>query len=122
MSRMQVNFHLFADDIERAATFYQEYFRFSIEGQLNETWGALRSENAVIWLGVDGAKRGLVILIDEGIEECINDLKRSAIEVFIPEEHQNEQKHDIIDTEWGRHFWFRDTENNTVMVFQPAFG
>lgn len=122
MPRIQVNFHLYAENIARAALFYQEHFDFKIEGQLGEEWVVMRTENAVIWLGTGGAKNGLVILVDDDIEIYSGNLKSSGIDVFIPREYQTDGSADILKTSWGRHVWMLDTEQNLVMIFQPAYG
>ena len=128
MPRMQTNFYLYAENIERAVLFYRQNFNFKVEGQLNaeqhNQWAALRTENALIWLGPNGARNGLIILLEEKLDEFVDQLKKMAITVFRPEELQNQQKSGdcILETEWGRHSWILDSENNIVMLFEPVAG
>lgn len=128
MPRIQVNFCLYAENIERAVIFYQRNFGFKLEGQIKaggkNEWAALRAENALIWLGLAGARTGLIILVEEKLTELINQLKQIGITVFIPDELQDQQQgdDDLLETDWGKHAWIVDTENNVVMLFEPATG
>ncbi len=121
MSRIQMNFHLHAEDTDRAALFYQENFNFQLAGKMNDSWAVLQCENAMIWLGPNGSKNGLILLIEDRLEEVAEQLKQIGVTVSIPEEfqgQQGEQDH-ILETVWGKHVWIVDTEGNLVMLFQP---
>ena len=128
MARMQINFHLYAENVSRAALFYGQNFGFKLEGQIEADkengWAALRAENALLWLSPQGAKTGLIILIDEKLEELVLQLKHIGTTVLIPEELNKDQlkENDILTTEWGRHSWMLDSEDNVVMLFEPLAG
>lgn len=125
MPRFQANFHLYAEDLHRAIAFYTENFKFKllspVENENNEPWAALRVENAILWLGQNGANSGLIILIDKEIEEFVAKLDENNVKFFIPEAfNQRIQEHQIIlNTDWGKHAWFFDSEKNVIMLFQP---
>lgn len=125
MPRFQANFHLFAEDLNRAIAFYAENFNFEllghIENENDESWAALRIENAILWLGRKGTNSGLIILIDKDIEKFVEQLAANNVEFFIPEEFKDgiQENQNVLKTEWGRHAWFFDSERNTIMLFQP---
>ena len=128
MTRKQANFYLFAENIERAVMFYKQNFDFKLEGQTEakqgSQWAALRTENALIWLGPNGAKNGLIILVEKKLIELVDKLRQLAVTIFIPDEFQDqiEKNATLLETEWGRHAWILDSENNVVMLFEPAEG
>jgi len=125
MPRFQANFHLYAENLNRAIAFYTENFQFSllghVENENTEPWAALKIENAIIWLGDKGTNSGLIILIDKEIEKFMARLAENNVEFFIPEEFKNEiQKgQNVLHTDWGKHAWFFDSERNSIMLFQP---
>lgn len=125
MPRFQANFHLFAEDLNRAIAFYAENFKFEllghIENENDEPWAALKIENAILWLGRKGTNSGLIILIDKDIEKFVEQLAANNVEFFIPEEFKDgiQENQNVLKTEWGRHAWFFDSERNTIMLFQP---
>jgi predicted enzyme related to lactoylglutathione lyase len=125
MPRFQANFHLYAENLNRAIAFYTENFKFKLLGQIEnnntEPWAALRVENAILWLGQQGAKSGLIILIDKGIETFVAQLVENNVQFFIPEKFKNELQEgkNVLQTDWGKHAWFLDSEKNTIMLFQP---
>jgi hypothetical protein len=125
MPRFQANFHLYAENLNRAVAFYTENFKFKllshIEHEAIEPWAALRVENAILWLGKNGANSGLIILIDKEIEKFVSQLEENNVKFFIPEEF-DQQIHEnqiVLNTNWGKHAWFFDSEKNTIMLFQP---
>jgi len=128
MTGKQANFYLFAENIERAVMFYQQNFDFKLEGQIEagqgSKWAALRTDNALIWLGPNGAKNGLIILVENKLTELVDKLMQLGVTVFIPDEFQDqiEKSTNILETEWGKHAWILDSENNAVMLFEPAAG
>jgi hypothetical protein len=125
MTRFQANFYLYAENINRAIAFYTENFKFKllshIENENTEPWAALRVENAILWLGQNGAKSGLIILIDKEIEKFVAQLVENNVEFFIPEEFNMriQENQIVLNTDWGKHAWFFDSEKNTIMLFQP---
>lgn len=125
MPRFQANFHLYAENVNRAIAFYTENFKFKLLGQIesNETepWAALRIENAILWLGQHGTNSGLIILIDKEIETFMAQLVENNVQFFIPEKFKNELQEgkNVLQTDWGKHAWFLDSEKNTIMLFQP---
>jgi predicted enzyme related to lactoylglutathione lyase len=125
MPRFQANFHLYAENLNRAIAFYTENFKFKLLGQIEnnntEPWAALRVENAILWLGQQGAKSGLIILIDKGIETFVAQLVENNVQFFIPEKFKNELQEgkNVLQTDWGKNAWFLDSEKNTIMLFQP---
>lgn len=125
MPRIQTNFYLYAENIERAVTFYQENFGFTLEGQIitgeKNEWAALRTENALIWLGATGAKTGLIILVEKNLAQFVDQLKKLGVTIFVPVESQTKEN-DLIETQWGKHTWILDSEKNIVMLFEPAEG
>ncbi len=129
MQRIQANFNLYAEDIQRAIAFYQENFGFEHLGNIgadeNEKWAALKLENTIIWLGENGASLGLILLVDKNIESLIDRLKTNGVSFFIPDKFsKSAEKSDpsFIATDWGKHSWFYDSERNVVMLFEPAEG
>jgi catechol 2,3-dioxygenase-like lactoylglutathione lyase family enzyme len=125
MPRFQANFHLYAENLNRAIAFYTEYFQFKllshVDNENNEPWAALKVENAILWLGQNGANSGLIILIDKEIEKFVTRLVENNVEFFIPEEfdRQIQENQIVLNTDWGKHAWFFDSERNAVMLFQP---
>ena len=125
MARFQVNFHLYAENIDRAIHFYNEHFNFSVLGKIEEEnvepWAAIRIENAIIWLGKEGTSTGLILLIDKDLELFVNQLVKQGVVFIMPEKFQNESEENqkFLKTEWGKHAWFIDSERNLVMLFQP---
>ena len=125
MPRFQANFHLYAENLNRAIAFYTENFKFKLLGQIesNETepWAALRIENAILWLGQHGTNSGLIILIDKEIETFMAQLVENNVQFFIPEKFKNELQEgkNVLQTDWGKNAWFLDSEKNTIMLFQP---
>jgi len=128
MPRIQANFYLYAEDLERAAHFYQQHFGFAPLGKMdaNEqtSWSAMKAENAIIWLGLSGAITGLIILIEKNLEQVVEKLQSADITVFIPGELKQQPDDDqvILYTDWGKHSWLLDSEKNVVMLFEPAEG
>lgn len=128
MPRIQANFHLYADDIDRAIQFYKEHFGFTLLGKLDETednsWAAIKIENAIIWLGAEGTSTGLILLVDKDIDQFVHNLVEKQVEFFVPDHLQQEISGDskIVTTHWGVHAWFFDSERNVVMLFMPAEG
>jgi len=128
MPKFQANFFLYAEDLQRAISFYSENFNFqhlgNLEDEVTEKWAALKLDNTVIWLGKNGSSVGLILLIDEDIESYVNRLQQNKVIFFIPEEMKNsaEESSKIIETDWGKHAWFFDSERNVVMLFEPAEG
>ncbi|HDP97583.1 MAG TPA: hypothetical protein ENN22_00155 [bacterium] len=125
MSRIQANFHLYAEDLPRAINFYRQNFGFEHLGDLDTKtalqWAALRVENAIIWLGKNGANVGLVLLVDQSLESIISNLRQNNVIFFLPEEVAAAPDTEIIvNTDWGKHAWFFDSEKNIVMLFEPA--
>jgi len=126
MAHFQVNFHLYAENLDRAISFYSEFFKFKllghIEGKEGEPWAALRAENAIIWLGKEGTSAGLILLIDKNIEQFVDQLAENGVTFFLPENLQIEfsENTKILPTDWGKHAWFIDSERNVVMLFQPG--
>ena len=125
MPRFQANFYLYAENLNRAIAFYTENFNFKLLGHIEdkntESWGALKIENSILWLGQQGAKSGLIILIDSEIEKFVSQLIETNVEFFIPENIKfNTRENDyVLNTEWGKHAWFLDSEKNRIMLFQP---
>ena len=126
MSRIQTNFYLYAENIERAVLFYQQNFSFKLEGQIttgqDNQWAALRTENSLIWLGHTGAKTGLIILVEQKLDEFVDQIRQIGTTIFVPQELRKQQlsNEDILTTEWGKHTWILDSENNVVMLFEPV--
>lgn len=125
MARFQVNFHLYAENLDRAISFYTQFFKFSLLGKIEEAdadpWAALKTENAIIWLGKEGTSTGLILLIDKDMERFVNQLGDKGVIFFLPEKFKNKslENSKILKTEWGTHAWFNDSEGNVVMLFQP---
>lgn len=125
MPRFQANFHLYAEDIDRAVSFYTDNFKFRFLGQMengnSEPWAALRAENTILWLGRKGTNSGLIILIDKDIEKFVAKLFENDVEFFIPEELKDgvRENQNVLETDWGKHAWFLDSEKNAIMLFQP---
>ncbi len=128
MPRIQANFHLYAEDLERAISFYTQNFKFRLLGRMDNknggTWAALQIENAIIWLGKEGTSTGLILLIDREIEGFVAQLEENGIQFFIPEnlKHESQVEESILLTSWGKHAWFIDSERNVVMLFEPIEG
>ncbi len=128
MPRIQVNFNLYAEDVNRAIEFYTKNFNFEhlgdLSSDLTKRWGALQTENAIIWLGKGGASVGLVLLVDAEIEKIVQKLIENRVIFFLPEEFQENvrQSEKIVQTNWGKHAWFIDSERNIVMLFEPDQG
>ena len=125
MPRFQANFHLYAENLNRAISFYTENFKFKLLGHVanenTEAWAAMRVENAILWLGDKGTNSGLIILIDKEIEKFVVQLVENNVEFFIPDEFKNEiqEGQNVVQTDWGKHAWFFDSERNSIMLFQP---
>lgn len=125
MPRFQANFHLYAENLNRAIAFYVDNFNFKLLGQVEndatEPWAALRIENAILWLGQHGTNTGLIILIDNNIENFVMQLIKNHVEFFIPDEFKNnlQEGQNVVQTDWGKHAWFFDSEKNSIMLFQP---
>ena len=72
MPKIQANFFLYAEDLERAITFYSNNFNFqhlgNINDEISDNWAALKLENTIVWLGKNGTSTGLILLIDKEIE------------------------------------------------------
>ncbi|UCE07509.1 MAG: hypothetical protein JSW07_05590 [bacterium] len=125
MPRFQANFHLYAEEIDRAVSFYTDNFKFRFLGQMenenSEPWAALRVENTILWLGRKGTNSGLILLIDKDIEKFVAKLFENDVEFFIPEELKDgaREKQNVLETDWGKHAWFLDSEKNAIMLFQP---
>lgn len=128
MPRIQANFHLYAENINRAIQFYDDHFGFSLLGKLDEseesTWAAIKIENAIIWLGSEGTSTGLILLVDKNINQFVQNMAEKQVEFFVPDHLKNETSDDskIVTTPWGEHAWFFDSERNVVMLFMPAEG
>jgi len=126
MPRFQANFHLYAEDLERAISFYTQNFNFRLLGQMDdeqvEPWAALQIENAILWLGKEGSSSGLILLLDKEIENFVSRLQEKGVEFFFPEKFRQEWPHNslIMQTSWGKHAWLLDSERNVVMLFQPV--
>lgn len=125
MPRFQANFHLYAENLNRAVTFYTENFKFRLLGHIEnkdtKPWAALRIENAILWLGDQGTNSGLIILVDKEIEKFVTQLVENKVEFFVPDEFKNElqEGQNVVPTDWGKHAWFFDSERNSIMLFQP---
>ncbi len=125
MPKFQANFHLYAENLNRAISFYTENFKFKLLGHVanedTEAWAAMRVENAILWLGDKGTNSGLIILIDKEIEKFVVQLVENNVEFFIPDEFKNEiqEGQNVVQTDWGKHAWFFDSERNSIMLFQP---
>ena len=125
MPRFQANFHLYAENLNRAISFYTENFKFKLLGHVanenTEAWAAMRVENAILWLGDKGTNSGLIILIDKEIEKFVVQLVENNVNFFIPEDFKNEiqEGQNVVQTDWGKHAWFFDSERNSIMLFQP---
>jgi len=128
MFRIQANFNLYAEDIERAVNFYVNNFNFQRLGNSDESghpkWAALQLENTIIWLGKNGASVGLILLIASELQNLINRLKKNEVKFVIPDEMNigSPVSDEIIQTNWGKHAWFIDSEKNVVMLFEPENG
>ena len=128
MPGIQANFNLYAEDVERAVDFYGKHFNFKHLGNIDETkstnLAALKLENTIIWLGKNGASKGLILLIEKEFSALINGLKESGVNFIIPEEMKfgTQISDEVIQTEWGKHAWFIDSEKNVVMLFEPNEG
>ncbi|MFZ5515198.1 MAG: VOC family protein [Candidatus Zhuqueibacterota bacterium] len=128
MNRIQANFHLFAEDIDRAIQFYQRHFGFSLLGKLDETdensWAAMKIENAIIWLGTEGSSNGLILLVDKDMEQFVENLAANHVEFFVPNHIKQGMsgESNILTTAWGKHAWIFDSERNVVMLFMPTGG
>ena len=126
MPRFQANFHLYAENLDRAISFYSNHFNFKLLGHIenegNKPWAALKIENAILWLGNQGTKSGLIILIDSEIEVFASNLVENDVEFFVPDEFKD-KLHDgqiVLQTDWGKHAWLFDSERNRIMLFQPS--
>jgi len=125
MPRFQANFHLYAENLNQAIAFYTKNFKFKllnhVENENTEPWAALRVENAILWLGQKGANSGLIILIDKEIEKFVAQLVENNVEFFIPEDFNMriQENQIVLNTDWGKHAWFFDSEKNAIMLFQP---
>ena len=125
MPRIQANFHLYAENLERAISFYTKNFNFTFLGSLGEgeehKWAALKVENAIIWLGKNGTSFGLILLVEKDIIPFIERLKKNDVNFFLPEDFKESkiEKDVIVETDWGKHAWFYDSERNVVMLFEP---
>ncbi len=125
MPKFQANFHLYAENLNRAISFYTENFKFKLLGHVanenTEAWAAMRVENAILWLGDKGTNSGLIILIDKEIEKFVVQLVENNVNFFIPEDFKNEiqEGQNVVQTDWGKHAWFFDSERNSIMLFQP---
>ena len=125
MPKFQANFHLYAENLNRAISFYTENFKFKLLGHVanenTEAWAAMRVENAILWLGDKGTNSGLIILIDKEIEKFVVQLVENNVNFFIPEDFKNEiqEGQNVVQTDWGKHAWFVDSERNSIMLFQP---
>ena len=129
MPRIQVNFHLYAKDVDRAGLFYEQHLGFKFEGQIkaseNTEWAALRTDNAILWLGPEGAQKGLIVLIEAELPKLVARLKSEGVTVIVPDEFKKEELEDeqlTFETDWGRHAWILDSEDNVVMLFEPCEG
>jgi predicted enzyme related to lactoylglutathione lyase len=129
MPRIQANFHLYAENLERAIKFYRENFNIEFMGELNpaedgQKWAILKVENAFIWLGIAGATVGLILLIDEKLDETVARLKSNGVRLFLPPEFKEsaDEENFVIETDWGKHCYFFDSEGNVVMLFEPIEG
>lgn len=126
MGRIQANFNLYADDLARAVAFYSENFNFEFLGNIGETssahWAALKLENSIIWLGKNGASVGLILLIENNLVSFIEALKEKDIQFIIPENMNfgSPMTDEIMESSWGKHAWFIDSEKNVVMLFEPT--
>lgn len=125
MQKFQANFFLYAEDLERAVSFYVNNFNLEHLGNINETiqdnWAALKLDNTIIWLGKNGVSAGLILLIDKDINIFIKDLIANGVNFVIPEEMKiiGQISEKVIETNWGKHAWFIDSEKNIVMLFEP---
>ena len=125
MQKFQANFFLYAEDLERAVSFYVNNFNLEHLGNINETiqdnWAALKLDNTIIWLGRNGVSAGLILLIDKDINIFIKDLIANGVNFVIPEEMKiiGQISEKVIETNWGKHAWFIDSEKNIVMLFEP---
>jgi len=125
MQKFQANFFLYAEDLERAVSFYVNNFNLEHLGNINETiqdnWAALKLDNTIIWLGKNGVSAGLILLIDKDINIFIKDLIANGVNFVIPEEMKiiGQISEKVIETNWGKHTWFIDSEKNIVMLFEP---
>ena len=128
MVKFEANFYLYAENVDRATDFYRENFNFrklgNIEEEIPDKWAALKLENTIIWLGKNGSSTGLILLINKNIETFILELTKKGVNFIIPKEMKNSKKllNNIIETNWGKHSWFLDSEKNVVMLFEPAEG
>lgn len=128
MTTIQLNFHLYAKNLDRTISFYTRNFQFELLGQIGaehqDQWAALTARNALLWLGQTGATRGLILLIEKDLEALISRLKTDGVTCFIPEQFASdaEQNNDILATDWGKHAWILDSEENVVMLFEPIAG
>ena len=128
MPKIQANFFLYAEDLERAISFYSKNFNFkhlgNIDEEISDKWAALKLENAIIWLGKNGTSTGLILLIDKNIESFVDGLIKKGVNFVVPEEMKNirQTSEKIVETDWGKHTWFIDSERNVVMLFEPADG
>jgi len=126
MPSIQANFNLYAENVERAISFYHNNFDFKYLGNSDESslpqWAALKLDNTIIWLGKNGATVGLILLIDSNLVALINKLKKNEVQFIIPEEMKlgTQETNEVIQTEWGKHAWFIDSEKNVVMLFEPT--
>jgi len=126
---MQANFLLHAENIERAVNFYVENFGMKFIGEVKATepdhqWAALKLENANIWLGRDGATMGLILMVENDLDELLSQLREKGVHFFLPTQFKEERRERemIIISDWGRHAYFFDSERNVVMLFEPVEG
>ncbi len=128
MPRIQANFHLYAENLDRAIKFYEQHFGFTLLGRIDETddatWAAIKIENAIIWLGAEGTSTGLILLVDKEFDTFVRNLREKEVEFFVPDSLKEKIEDDsyILSTSWGEHAWFFDSERNVVMLFMPAEG
>ncbi|MBI4149813.1 hypothetical protein HY488_00255 [Candidatus Woesearchaeota archaeon] len=109
-------------NMDRAFAFYTKILGLKGvrgKGAMRNQWASLKTANGKLWLGPHGASTGLIFIVKD-LEKVVKQLKAKKVQFYIPlPMKKHGMKAHIADHPWGRHAWLRDSEGNSVMLFEP---
>ncbi len=114
-------FYVKTKNLDRAYHFYTKILGFSGsrgKGDMKDSWASIKTANGKLWLGPHGASTGIIFIVKD-LQQEMKKLKAKKVLFFIPAPMKKHgMKTHIADHPWGKHAWLKDSEGNTVMLFE----
>lgn len=122
LTQSPVYTHVKIKSMDRAFAFYTKTLGLDVvrgKDAMKDIWASVKTANGKLWLGPHGANTGLIFVV-KNLEKTVKQLKGKKVSFFIPAPMKKHgMKTHIADHPWGKHAWFRDSEGNSVMLFEP---